>query len=55
MESYETLSEIGKGMGGVVYLARDKATGEFKVRWFLHLERVTDLRTDFYFLLLEAS
>ena len=31
MDSYDLLSEIGKGMGGIVYLARDKQSGEFKV------------------------
>lgn len=30
MDSYDLLSEIGKGMGGIVYLARDKQSGEFK-------------------------
>ena len=33
MDDYDLLSEIGKGMGGVVYLARDGRNGEFKV-WF---------------------
>ena len=31
MDGYDLLSEIGKGMGGIVYLARDKESGEFKV------------------------
>ena len=31
MNAYELMSEIGKGMGGIVYLAREKKTGEFKV------------------------
>ena len=39
MNAYELMSEIGKGMGGIVYLARERKTGEFKVIAFENCHR----------------
>ena len=41
MNSYELMSEIGEGMGGIVHLAREKKTGEFKVNAFENCYRTS--------------